>query len=279
MTVAPTPQGGEPLALPPGQDCRMSDDGRLPPAHLRLAVMDCLHACRRAPAITSRRVAEIQDKLWREDAGDVLQTYDRLMLGSADTERCQGGVHGLRAERMRELRRPLLRRDRIGKTVAEIAAEAGMPRETMACMLEHHGYLEMVPYGGRQRRRLVSDQAYQAGIGHNVDASLKRIGWLEGAAKAAVFPVFYPEHVPTILWTLDIDGIRQRASSIPDRRARLNWLLSEHAYLPAHEVAILSSYTQRAVELAKQSNAARGAPNVALYNSPSKFAEARTAPL
>jgi hypothetical protein len=222
----------------------------LPDTHLRLAIMDCLRSISRGGERPT--LANIIERLWREDPINVTAVYDRLILGSADTETACGGLHGLHAERMRELRRPLPQRDRIGKTVKEIALDAGLSRETLACLLEHHGYLELVPYGGRQRRRLVSDAAFQAGVGHNVDASKKRIGWLEGAGKAAVFPVFYPDHVPAILWTLDIEGIRTQAVSIPRKRDRLTWLLSEHGYLPAAEIAFASAYTQRAVEMAKQ---------------------------
>lgn len=175
-----------------------------------------------------------------------------MILGGLDDGPRACGAHGLRAEQMRRLRRPLPTRNRRGMTIAEMAEHAGLNRETLACLLEHHGYLELVPFGGRQRRRLVTDRAFAAGLGHNADASRKRVASIEGARRACVFPVFYPEHVSAILWTLDHPGIVRAAPAIPRKRDRLAWLLAHHGYLPTAEVADLSGFSRRGVEKARE---------------------------
>jgi hypothetical protein len=114
----------------------------------------------------------------------------------------------------------------------------------LCALLEHHGYLELAFYGGRQRRRLVTQRAIDAGFGQNIDPSGVRIA-LEGAAKVAAFPVFFPEWVPGILWTLDYAGLREYANTIPSKRDRLHWLLTYHAHLPRKELAALSGYSER----------------------------------
>ncbi len=67
-----------------------------------------------------------------------------------------------------------------------------------------------------------------------------------------MFPVFYPEVVSAILWTLDYEGIRDKATSITNKRERLLWVLRNHGYLPDGEVAKLTDYTVRGVEKARQ---------------------------
>lgn len=177
--------------------------------------------------------------------------HDAMVFGGLDTGLREGGAHGLQAERMRALRRPLPARDRRGLTLAEVATVAGLDRETLVSLLGHHGYLELVPFGGRQRRRLITARAFAAGLGHNVDASRTRIGAVEGAHRACVFPVLYAEAVPCILWTLDHAGIVRGAAAIPGKKDRLAWLLGHHGYLPTAELAALSGYTRRGVELAR----------------------------
>ncbi|WP_439551437.1 hypothetical protein [Falsiroseomonas sp.] len=141
-------------------------------------------------------------------------------------------------------------------TVSDLAEMAGVDRETMAGALEHNGYLVLVPYGGRQRRRLLSDHAVAAGYGHNADGGLLHVGHLEGFNRASVFPVIYPEHAEAIIWTLDLDGIRDKAVALPGKRKRLRWLLDQHAYLPNARIASLAGCTVSAVEKAR---ARRGA--------------------
>lgn len=197
-------------------------------------------------------LASIADGLWRENAGEVTRIFDAFAL--RDVDRTPGpmeGRHGLRAERMRELHRPLAWRSKRGLTVSDLATRAGVDRETMAAALEHHGYLELVPYGGWQRRRLLTEQAIAAGFGHNSDAAHVRVAHLEGFNRASVFPVVYPEHAADILWTLDLNGIRAEAAAMPSKRDRLRWLLAHHAYLPDAFVAELASCTTRAVEKAR----------------------------
>jgi hypothetical protein len=47
------------------------------------------------------------------------------------------------------------------------------------------------------------------------------------------------------LWTLDYAGLQQRAKAIPNKRDRLHWLLTHHAYLPRKGLAALSGYSER----------------------------------
>lgn len=227
----------------------------LPAAHLRLAVADCL----RDPDPAARRLDAARGRLWREPPGAVAEVhgvmaaaYDAPTLGGLDGGPPGDGARGLKAEQMRRLRRPLPARNRRGMTVAEMAEHAGLNRETLACLLEHHGYLELVPFGGRQRRRLVTDRAFAAGLGHNADASHTRVARVEGARRAGVFPVFYPEHVPAILWTLDHPGIVRAMAAIPRKRDRLAWLLVQHGHLPTAELADLSGFSRRGIEKARE---------------------------
>ena len=73
----------------------------------------------------------------------------------------------------------------------------------------------------------------------------KRLG---GPAKAAPFAVFYPEHVPSIIWSLGRDLIKAAAAKEPNKRTRLATLLREHGYLPDAEVAKLAARTVNGVE-------------------------------
>ena len=105
----------------------------LPNGPLRLAVMDCLtgHSHARPgiiPKPDERSLETIIGRLWREDPVEVTRAYDALTFGSLDGGPSRGTSHGLLAERMRELRRPLPQRDRKGKPLKEIADEAGMNR-------------------------------------------------------------------------------------------------------------------------------------------------------
>jgi hypothetical protein len=135
--------------------------------------------------------------------------------------------------------------------VSEIAEQSGINRETLSRLLEHHGYLELKPYGGLQNRRLVTNQAYEAKMGHNVDASVSRVAFLEGYRRAIPFPVFYPEQVQDILWTLDYPSIVATAKAVPKKRDRLRWLMDHHPYLPNEELSSLAGYSLRGVEKAR----------------------------
>lgn len=212
--------------------------GELSLAHLRLAVGDCI--IRPQPLSLDETIAA----LWREDPTVVGRVFDAMTSNRADHREEPTGRHGLLAATMRELRRPPPKIDQRGLQINDIATQAGIARETLCALLEHHGYLELVFHGGRQRRRLVTQQAIDAGFGQNIDPSGVRLA-LEGAAKVAAFPVFFLEWVPKILWTLDYARLREHANAIPSKRVRLHWLLMQHAYLPRKELAALSGYSER----------------------------------
>ena len=218
---------------------------RLPHAQLRLAVIDIMTD----RAATERGLQRAVERLWREDEGDVTATYDAVFLSRTETHSEDGGGrHGMRAERMRELHRPMSRRQKLGLTVADIAARMGVRQETAARLLEDHGYLELSPFGRTQSRRLVSADCYAAGHGHNVDPSQIRSGRLDGMAKAAPFPVFYEKHVPSIIWTLGWGLILSTVLAESSKRKRLAFLLTDHAYLPDAEIAALAGCSLSGVE-------------------------------
>ena len=221
--------------------------GQLGATHLRFAVTDCL----RHPDPEKRRLGTILGCLWREAPDDVHSAYDAAILGSLDVPSEAGGRHGIFAARMRKMKRPLLSRDKIGLTVGKIAETNGIDRAVLVALMERHGYLELAPYGGRQSRRLVTDEAFHAGVGHNVDPGKARSSRLDGAARATPFPVFYPEAVPSLLWTLDWPGIQAAAKAIPNKRQRMRWLLEQHGYLPDKALEGLSGYSLRGVKKAR----------------------------
>ena len=218
----------------------------LPHYQLRLAMADC----QRHPDFDQRSLPSAMDRLWREDRGDVIAAYDTMIFGSLDSRSSEGRL-GLHAERMRRLRRPLPTRDKRGLRLSEIATVGGMSVATLAALMEHHGYLELVPYEGTQRRRLVTDKAFHAGLGHNVDPRLQRSRRLEGAAKAAVFPVFYTEEIETVLWTLDWENIKATASRMAAKKDRMRWALRHHSYLPRETLCALTGYSERGFDKAR----------------------------
>jgi hypothetical protein len=217
---------------------------RLPAKALRFAVLNCILDRMDHEAVTAA--------LWREDAAEVGAIYADVLRARDD---CLGpepeGRHGLLAERMWELRQPLLSRPKQGLTITELAKHAGFDRETIASGLEHHGFVELVPFGGPNRRRLVTRAAEKAGFGHNPHGGNTHVGRLEGFARATPFPVFYHEYVERLLWALDLPGIRDAAAAMPTKRARLRWLLDHHDYLPNQAVADFAECTCRAVEKAR----------------------------
>jgi hypothetical protein len=189
---------------------------------------------------------------WREDAEEVAATVARIVDSEWWDEMTEpGDLHGLRSATLRKMLRPLPQRPKKGLTVAALAERAGVPRETMACALEHHGFLQTVPFGGEQRRRLVTDLAFAAGYGHNVDAMRSRSARLDGHHRATVFPVLYAECADAVLWTLDFDGIRQLAAECPTKRQRIAWLLGHHGYLPSVFLAELAGCSERGVRKAR----------------------------
>jgi hypothetical protein len=200
---------------------------------------------------------DILAALWREDEGDVAVVYDTLAVRYlGDEPGLLDGRHGLQAERMRELRRPDGMAPKRGLTISDLADHGRVARDDDGCRSGHHGYLELVTYGGGQRRRVLTERAVEAGYGHNADAAHVRIGHVEGHNRASVFPVVYPECAAAILWTLNIPGIRADAAMMPMKRDRLRWLLAQHGYMPAAFVAELTGCTVRAVEKARARGAA-----------------------
>ncbi len=224
--------------------------GRLDPTGLRLAILDILLE----PRVKDRTLTRAIERLWREDPEEVTEAFDEIMLSRMEDGRQsnEAGRHGLRAERMRELRRPFPRVTRMGLPVAEVAERAGLSRETTARLLEANGYLETSPFGGRQSRRLVSLAVREAGHGHNADPSDKRSLRLDGGAKAAPFPVFYEEHAADIIWTLGWDTIMGRCASETSKKLRSAWLLKDHAYLPDEEIGRLAGYSRDGVIRARK---------------------------
>ena len=217
----------------------------------RLAVIGCI--------LDRKPLPEMQAMMWREAPNDIKATYERCMdNGMDDLEYSIDGRHGLLAEKMKDLRRPLLSRPRKGVTITQMAKDAGIARETLANALEHHGYVELVPYGGPNRRRLVTRTAERAGLGHNPDGSRQHVAHLEGLNRASVFAVFYSEHIKAILWTLDLTGIGHAADAILKKRGKLTWLLANHDYLPNQAIAQFARCAERSVERAR----GRVTPNV-----------------
>ncbi|WP_042691146.1 hypothetical protein [Azospirillum sp. B506] len=148
------------------------------------------------------------------------------------------------------LRRETLWRDKQGVTVSAMAEGWGVADSTLRALLDHHGFLETVPYGGQQRRALVPDNVFYAGYGHNVIPG-KGSGVFQGDKSTIIFPVFYEEVLDNIWWCLDYAGITKEISKIDNKKWRLNHLLSDHGYLPNTEVALLSGYTVNGVSVAR----------------------------
>ena len=224
----------------------------LPADQLRLAVFDCLNPDTQSKSKDFRTLAYVIDRLWREDPAKVSAAYFKAVDGPTDGASQEGQSHGLHAERARALLRPLQSRDRKGVSLTAMATSVGLERETLAALLEHHGYIETSPYGRTQNRRLCSRAAFMAGIGHNVDPSVKRSPRLDGMAKAAPFPVFYAEHVHSIFWTLDWQGIVAAVSEQPGgKRGRIRFALGAYGYLPNAALAGLCAASIRGIEQAR----------------------------
>lgn len=222
--------------------------GDLGPAHLRLAVADCL----RETNPERRNLDAILKRLWREPKKAVINAYDALLFGSLEVQGDGGGrCVGLLATRMRALRRPLPRRDKPGMGVEDVARALDMDRETLVRLMERHDLLELVPFGGHQRRRLVSDRAFREGLGHNVDPGSARSPRLDGHARSMVFPVFYADALDMLRERLGWNDIQSAAASIKDKRLRMRWLLTSQADLPDKTLAGLGGYSLRGVKKAR----------------------------
>jgi hypothetical protein len=203
----------------------------------------------------------VAEKLFREDSDTVRTIYReiaeelryRVWSEQKDLNRPTGTV------------RRLLWRDRPGLTLSQIAQRYGLSVSALRSLLEHHGFLECVPYGGRQRRTLVSETAFRAEVGHNV-TPVNRVGHLEGYGRAAPFPVLYEDRLSDIMWCLDYRNIVASVAALPTKRKRLAWILSNHSYLPDTEVANLAGANVSGVRKARQR--VRASENPANDNKP-----------
>jgi hypothetical protein len=189
--------------------------------------------------------------LWREDPEEIERLYDASIFGLYDVASNAPGHHGMRAERMRELRSPLPMRQRKGSTIAEIATSASIERATLVALLKHHGYVKLFPYGREQSRLLLTDASFKAGIGHNVQPGEKRSVRLDGANRVAPFPVIYPECVPSLLWSLDWAGVQAKFIAVASKRERVALGVSEYGYLPDTALANLCGCTVNGIEKAR----------------------------
>ncbi len=211
----------------------------LPVWQLRMAI---------AAAVIDRvSFVDLKEKLHWVEPEDLKAHYDAIHFARMSLDPVTLEKDCLR-KRRGKARLPA--RDKVGVTLNEFATLAGLNRATLVALLEHHGFVELAYYGGRQRRCLVTQTAYDTEFGHNVTPS-NRVVRLDGHNRTAVFPVFYRERLADILWCLDYDGIRGRAASISNKRQRLKWLLENHSYLPDQEVADLAGCTRRGVIAAK----------------------------
>ena len=218
----------------------MNSPTRLPNHHLKLAI---------ATAIADKiKLEDLIEKLWREDPVEVETIYHSI----ADNRVSDGWLTSYQRRREHRKKAKLLTRKKYGLTLTAIAERSGIAKATLVSLMEHHGLLELVQFGIEQKRRLVTEVAYHAHFGANVNPA-NRIGHLEGQEKAANFPVFYEERLPDILWMLDFEGIKEAVSKLPTKKAKLSYLLGHHGYLPDGEIAALVGYTRRGVIKARLS--------------------------
>ena len=211
---------------------------RLPEHHLKLAI---------ATAIVDKiKLEDLIEKLWRENP-DVVET---IYHSIKDSRISDGWLNSYQRKKEHRKKTKLLTRKKYGLTLNAIAERTGIAKATLVSLMEHHGLLELVQFGIEQKRRLVTEVAYHANLGHNVNPA-NRIGHLEGQQKAANFPVFYEERLPDILWMLDLDGIKEAVSKLSTKKAKLAFLLGHHGYLPDGEIAALAGYSTYGVSKAR----------------------------
>ena len=212
----------------------------LPEAHLRLAI---------ATAIVEKMgLEELEAKLFREDPERVRSIYDQVVSSRTWGTYSLSQFHK-RVEAAKK--KPLPSRKKIGLRLPDVSKRTRIPLAALVSLLEHHGYLELVPFGLEQKRRLITETAFKAGVGHNVSPD-NRIGHLEGFNKASVFPVLYEDTLSDVIWTLDYEGIKKAVRKLSKKKDKLSWLLSHHGYLPDTEIASLSGYSSRGISKAKQ---------------------------
>ena len=208
----------------------------LPKYQLRLAITTAI--------IDGIKLERIVDTLFREGVDDVSEFYHDIKHQRSAMDAVS------RWTTFKDQRRSPLTRNRMGTTLREMAQSQGIRRSTLVSLLVHHGFLELVPYGGSQSRMLVTETAFHGEFGHNV-LPASRIGRLEGFHRSCIFPVFYPERLPEVLWCLDYEGIKKGVSDQEGKRKRLSWLLSNHPYLPNEELSELAGYSLSGIEKAR----------------------------
>ena len=225
----------------------------LPNAHLRLVIADAIIGGMKEPFQPPRPITEDEmvDRLWREDASTVRHVFREIASKRAgvDYYRARDPLKVVSKTNSVRKRAPRLTRNKIGLPVAEVARRLFMSSATLTALLEHHGFLELAPYG-RRRRRLVTDRAFHAEVGHNVTPK-NRIAHLEGYGRAMAFPVFYEDKLDDLVWSLDYRGIVKAVEELPTKRRRLAWLLENHGYLPNLEIANLAGCSEVGVKKAR----------------------------
>lgn len=191
---------------------------------------------------------KLVEKLWREDPEVVRALYNSI-AGNHASESYR--LRGYYRRSVESPNRTLNARKKFGLTLTTIAKRKRIKVATLASLLEHHGLLELVQYGLDQKRRMVTQQACDVGLGHNVNP-VNRIGHLEGHGKSSPFPVFYEERLSDIMWMLDVVGIRRKVMKLDGKKSKLSWLLQNHPYLPDEEIATLTGYHRNAARVARR---------------------------
>ena len=208
---------------------------RLPNPHLRLVIGNAI--------IDRIKLEDLIEKLWREDPDEVSSLYEAITARRINEVWRLSGYHRRMEERSK---RQLPSRRKIGLTLNAIAKRKSIQLATLVALMEHHDLLEMAQFGLDQKRRMVTDNAFKAELGHNVIPA-NRIGHLEGYGKAAPFAVFYEDRLEDVFWMLNYEGIKTGLAELVGKKAKLAMLLDKHPYLPDQEIATLAGYSRRAV--------------------------------
>ncbi len=225
----------------------MTTTSALTPAGLRLAMFDLLHPEARGSAPPTLDAACAA--LWREDPEAVQLAYDAAVISQGGINFEGNGRHGLFALAMKEQHRPLHDGPvSPGITITDMADRAGLQRETLAALLEHHGYIETAPFGRSQSRRLCTEATIKAGYGRNTEGRQTHTGAMR---TSSAFALIHEAWVEKIIWSLDWPGIVDAVAALPTKRRRLSWLLEQHRYLPDAEIARLAGCTRPSVGRAR----------------------------
>lgn len=138
-----------------------------------------------------------------------------------------------------------------GLPITEAADALGIARPAFVALCEHHGVLALHPYGGRQKRRFVTEAAERAGLGWNVIPSTGATTRRPGAARFWPFAVFAPARLDDLRWMLGWSDLLDAVAALPSREERRSYLLTNHAYLPHAIIGGLSGYARSAVQKAR----------------------------